>query len=58
MKPLPDDPVAFQARVFSAFCNDLFDIAAGKAKSCERTNALRHISTKEHRYGNVPVSEK
>lgn len=44
MKPLPNDPFAFQARVFDAFCNDLFDIAAGQSRSCKRTNALREIS--------------
>jgi hypothetical protein len=44
MKPLPSDPFAFQARVMSAFCDDLFDIASGKSASCERTNALRQVS--------------
>ena len=44
MKPLPTDPYAFQARVFDAFCNDLFDLAAGKSKSLDRTNALREIN--------------
>jgi hypothetical protein len=44
VKSLPSDPLAFQARVFDAFCSDLFDMAAGKSSSCERTNALRQVS--------------
>jgi hypothetical protein len=44
VKELPRDPLAFQSRVFGAFCEDLFDIAAGKSKQCDRTNALREIS--------------
>lgn len=44
MKPLPSDPLAFQARVMSAFCDDLLDMAAGRSSRCERTNALRQVS--------------
>ena len=44
MKELPRDPYAFQARVFGALCDDLFDIASGKSAKCERTNAIRQVS--------------
>lgn len=44
MKAPPRDPLAFKDRAFDAFCDDLFDIAAGRSSSCERTNALREIS--------------
>jgi hypothetical protein len=51
VKPLPADPLAFQARIIGAFCDDLFDMAAGKSSSCERTNALRQVSITSHRDG-------
>ena len=51
MKPLPSDPLAFQARVMSAFCDDLFDMAAGRSSRCERTNALRQVSISTPRDG-------
>lgn len=41
MKPLPTDPFAMQARATAALCADLFDIGAGKARTFERTEALR-----------------
>lgn len=44
MNPIPRDPFAFKARVMSAFCDDLFDMAAGKATRCERTDVLRELS--------------
>jgi hypothetical protein len=60
MKPLPTDPAAFQARVFAAFADDLFDIGAGRSKSCERTEALRQISIQSTREAgganNAPAS--
>lgn len=49
MRPLPRDPFAFQARIFNALCNDLYDMAAGKSNSCERTNALRQVSISTQR---------
>jgi hypothetical protein len=44
MKELPTNSTALQARVFGALCDDLFDIGAGKSRSCDRTNALLEIS--------------
>jgi hypothetical protein len=44
MKVPPSDPFAFQARVFDALCNDLFDVASGKSTGLQRTDALRQIS--------------
>ena len=49
MKPLPNDPWAFQARTLKALCDDLFDLGAGKSRKFERLDALHHISTKETR---------
>jgi hypothetical protein len=54
MKPLPTDPMAFQARVFAALADDLFDIGAGRSKSCERTEALRQISIQSTREAALP----
>jgi hypothetical protein len=51
MKPLPSDPLAFQARVMSAFCDDLLDMAAGRSSRCERTNALRQVSISTRKMG-------
>ena len=44
MKQLPRDPFAFQRRIMSAMCDDLFDMGAGKSTRFERLDALRAVS--------------
>ena len=61
MKELPSDPFAFQARVFAAFADDLFDIGARRSTSFERTEALRQISIQSQGSagrGNTPANYK
>ena len=43
MRDLPTDPLALQARVFGALCDDIHDMGAGRSRSFDRTNAIREI---------------
>lgn len=43
MKAIPTDPVALQARVVAALCDDLFDIGAGRSHGFARTDAIRQV---------------
>ncbi len=52
MKELPTDPQQLQSRIFAAFCADIHDIAAGRAQSCNRTNALRQVMIERDRAKN------
>lgn len=44
MKPLPEDPFAFQARVMSALCDDILDLGARRDGTFPRMAALREVS--------------
>ncbi len=50
MKPLPPDQLDLRARVLNALCEDLFDLGAGRARSFERTNALRAVLRQQRRH--------
>jgi hypothetical protein len=51
MRAPPRDPLAQQAAVFGALCEDLFDMAAGRSKRADRFNAMIAVrqATKERR---------
>lgn len=44
MRPIPTDPLALQARVFSALADDLFDLGAGRSRRFQRLDALHEIA--------------
>lgn len=43
MNPPPTNPDQLRQRAFAALLEDMFDLGAGKSRSFERTDALRHV---------------